>query len=472
MEQLKNSAAEKAIIQIICHEPHRIPTVDEVYITSRDFTSRALSEMYQIIKKLYLENITVELESIVSTAKEMKFSFANSEKNIAVLSQMCNKQSKGDNLKLYCQTVRNLSLKRMLLHTMDKAKESIIDADTAQVALDAVEKAVCDFGDSSVGEESIERLADFAKDVLETMSENPTIGVNTGMSKYDEVIGGGLRPGTINVIGARPKVGKSLIALSIALNVANQGIPVLYLDTELSRNYQIMRMIGALTGIKFENLESGMWRKIQSDVDKFKQASGYIKNLPLYWVGIAGKPIEEITGYMRRFMAKMVGTNEKGKYNKCLIVYDYLKLMTPGDRGYQMKEYEALGYRMSHLHDLMVKYEAAMLMTLQLNRDGIDKEDSSAASGSDRIVWLCDSFTIFKQLSHEEKNSIKTPGATHKLVASDVRYGPGTEAGEFIALSVDKTCGKFRDLGLAKPLKPKDDDKDDKDKNWKNQDDD
>jgi hypothetical protein len=228
-----------------------------------------------------------------------------------------------------------------------------------------------------------------------------------------------------------------------------------------------MRLIGAVTGIKFENLESGMWKRVRSDVDKFKQASEYIKNLPLYWVGVAGKSIEEIVGYIRRFMTKMVGTNENGKYNRGLVVYDYLKLMTPSDRGYQMKEYEALGYRMSHLHDLMVRYNASMLMTLQLNRDGIDKEDSSTASGSDRIVWLCDSFTIFKQLTNEEQGNIQMPGATHKLVVSDTRYGPGSKDAEFVALSVDKTCGQFRDLGVAKPLKSKSSKKD-----WKQQEED
>lgn len=468
MNQLKNPTAEKAIIQILCHEPNRISTVDGVYITSLDFTSRSLSEMYQTIKKLYVDGVRVELASVLSIAREMKLSFVNSEKNVAILSSMFNKQAKGDNLPLYCKAVRNLSLKRMLLRMIDKAREEAMGAETAQAALDHVEKMICDFGDSSVGEEKIERLTDFAQEVLEEMSNNPTVGIDTGFPNYDDAIGGGLRTSAINIVAARPKVGKSLIALAIALYVARKGIPVLYLDTELSRNYQIMRMIGAVTGIKFENLESGMWRRVQSDVSKFKQASEYIRDLPLYWVGVSGKSIEEIVGYIRRFMTKMVGTNDKGKYNRCLIVYDYLKLMTPSDRGYQMKEYEALGYRMSHLHDLMVRYDASMLMTLQLNRDGIDKEDSSTASGSDRIVWLCDSFTIFKQLKHDEKHNIKMPGATHKLVVSDTRYGPGSNDTEFVALNVDKTCGQFRDLGIAKPLKAKNDDK----KNWKQQDDD
>ena len=39
---------------------------------------------------------------------------------------------------------------------------------------------------------------------------------------------------------------------------------------------------------------------------------------------------------------------------------------------------------------------------MQLNRDGIDEESTAVASGSDRILMYCISFTIFKQKSDEE----------------------------------------------------------------------
>ena len=37
-----------------------------------------------------------------------------------------------------------------------------------------------------------------------------------------------------------------------------------------------------------------------------------------------------------------------------------------------------------------------------LFRDGITKESTDTASGSDRIVWLCSNFTIYKRKSDEE----------------------------------------------------------------------
>ena len=49
-------------------------------------------------------------------------------------------------------------------------------------------------------------------------------------------IGGGLRRGTVNVIGARPKTGKTLLAQNMGMNIAKQGVPVLDLDTEMMFN--------------------------------------------------------------------------------------------------------------------------------------------------------------------------------------------------------------------------------------------
>ena len=452
MSNLKNQEAEKAIIHILFHNIKSIGAIDEVYISPLDFTKRAYSNLYQILKQLYFQDARVELSSIISKAKELKFAFIENSKNVTAIENMLRANMSNDNLIMYCKIVRNLSIRNMLLNILDQAKGKVFESDTAQEAIDSVENIIYDFSNESIGnEEELIQLSREIESTLSDMMENPTIGLTTGLPTYDRIIGNGLRPGTINIIGARPKVGKSLISLSIALHNAKLGIPVLYMDTELSKSYQIMRLIGELTGIPFQHLESGKWQRIKAEVAKYKQAREYIDNLPLWWINIAGKSIEEIIGYIRRFVNKIVQTNNAGKYNPCLICYDYLKLMNASDRGYDMKEYEALGYRISHLHDLMVKYQSTMLMAVQLNRDGIDREDSITVSGSDRIIWLCDSFTIFKPLTRDEM-SLAKDGGTHKLITSDTRYGVGNGDRDYVSLYVDKTCGQFRDLGLIKLL--------------------
>ena len=93
--------------------------------------------------------------------------------------------------------------------------------------------------------------------------------------------------------------------------------------------------------------------------------------------------------------------DEFGKTNDCLVVYDYLKLMSSSSINNNMQEYQALGFQITNLHNLAVKLDFPCLSFVQLNRDGITKESTDAVSGSDRLNWLCTSFSIFKLKSAE-----------------------------------------------------------------------
>jgi len=452
MADLQNVEAEKAIIHILCHHPKRIGEVDGKNISEMDFTKRAFREVFLTIKHLYMNGSDVNLSSVLTVGKEFKFSFVNKENNVAALTKLFEVEIEDTNLLMHCGIVRNISIKKQLTNRLSKLHTEVGNVDTAHEALSLVEKAVYNFASESNQGSEIIRLADRVDEVMKDIEANPTIGLSSGFPTYDKAIGGGLRPGTINMIGARPKKGKSLISLWMAIHNAKNGIPTLYLDTELEYKDQIPRMIGMLAGISFENIETGKWQRIRSDVEKYKQAREVLENMPLYWIKIAGMQIEEVIGYIRRFICRIVGTREDGRPNRSLICYDYLKLMNTKDLGKSMQEYQALGYRISELHDLAGEMGAAMLMTVQLNRDGIEREDGASISGSDRTLWLCDNFTILKPLSREEI-SLAPPGVNYKLFVSDTRYGAGNTEIDFIGLNADKTRGQFSDMGLIKILK-------------------
>ena len=91
-----------------------------------------------------------------------------------------------------------------------------------------------------------------------------------------------------------------------------------------------------------------------------------------------------------------------GTAKDCVIVYDYLKLMDSQGISQDLKEYQVLGFMMTSLHNFAVRYKVPILGFIQLNRDGITKETTDTASGSDRIIWLCSNFSIFKRKSDEE----------------------------------------------------------------------
>ena len=148
---------------------------------------------------------------------------------------------------------------------------------------------------------------------------------------------------------------------------------------------------------------------------------------------IGGKPFEDQISIMRRWLAKVVGLNDQGKANDCVIVYDYVKLMEASELAKSdLKEFQLLGFMMTSLHNFALRYEVPILSFIQLNRDGINKESTDAASGSDRIMWLCSNFTIYKQKSDEEIAQDGPENGNRKLVPIIARHGEGLDDGDYI----------------------------------------
>jgi hypothetical protein len=155
--------------------------------------------------------------------------------------------------------------------------------------------------------------------------------------------------------------------------------------------------------------------------------------------------MQSVTSIVRRWLSKSVGFNEFGKANPCLVIYDYLKLMSSDDLKSQMQEFQMLGFLISAFHNFAVKWSLPILATVQLNRDGVEKEGGEFIAGSDRILWLCSNFTILKPKIQSDLLEDPPANGTMKLVVTDTRFGPGLEFGEYINVYQKLERGLFEE---------------------------
>jgi len=278
------------------------------------------------------------------------------------------------------------------------------------------------------------------------VSSNPLdqVGIPTGFNRYDFSIGGGLRRGTVNVVGARPKIGKTLFGENVGIYIAKHlGIPVLNLDTEMMRKDHQDRGMAMLTEIAISDIETGKFSENSYKNQKIRKAADEVKDIPYYHKSIGGKPFEDQLSVMRRWIAKEVGVNAEGNAKDCVIIYDYLKIMDSADISGDMKEYQALGFLMTSLHNFAIRYEVPILAFIQLNRDGITKESTDTASGSDRIIWLCSNFSIYKSKSDEEIAKDGPENGNRKLVPVIARHGEGLADKDYININMIGKYGKL-----------------------------
>jgi len=235
----------------------------------------------------------------------------------------------------------------------------------------------------------------------------------------------------------------SFLCMNIARNMAENNIPVLYLDTELTSELQLYRLTSLVSGVELNHVETGQFKYDIHESEALWGCQKHIEQLPIDHFSVAGLAPHSIISIARRWLSKTVGFTDSGAAKPCLIIYDYIKLMDDGGFKNNLQEYQLLGFLTTALHNFAVKFKLPVLATVQLNRDGVEKEGSEVVSGSDRIAWLCSNFTILKPKTQTELNEDPPSNGTKKLIVVDTRSGAGMERGEYINVLSNLNVGKL-----------------------------
>ena len=231
----------------------------------------------------------------------------------------------------------------------------------------------------------------------------------------------------------------STFAINVALHVAGkEKIPVLYLDTELNKTSGTWdRMLARIASVPFDDIRKGRYIDNEVMYGNVHKAKRLLQKIPLSYINITGKNFDEVISLVRRWIVQSVGYDNNGKIKPCLLVYDYLKLTGSAEKQ-DMKEYEAIGYRMSALHDLTVSYSLPCLTFCQLNRE-------FDVSQSDRIRWFCTSMCSLQKKTEDEIAQDNRENGNRKLVPEDFRFGPGLDDGDYINMQLDGRFAKIEE---------------------------
>lgn len=423
-------------------------------LSDTTFTIDSNQYIYQCLKRIsdteHKKNI--DLASVLSAAQELNFAHIFSKKDEAQhLKAVIDFPVNFENIRKFAAKIKKLEIARLLHSELKNVQDKILDVNGSESVASIIglaEESIFNFSSSLYDEKdnfptSISQNID---EYLQYLQDNPVdqIGISTGFPVYDKSIGGGLRRGTVNVIAARPKVGKTLLSDNMGYYIASElKIPVLNLDTEMSREDHIHRILAMSAEIELSKIETGQFKDTPGSMSKIKEAAEKLKQSNLFHISIAGKSFEEQLSLMRRWIIKEVGLNDDGTAKDCVIFYDYLKLMDSAGISQDMKEYQVLGFMMTSLHNFAMKYKVPIMAFVQLNRDGITKESTDTASGSDRIIWLCSNFTIFKRKSDEEIAEDGPENGNRKLVPLISRHGGGLDDNDYINCNMKGWCAKI-----------------------------
>ena len=453
MSKLVDIPAERAILAGLLR--HGIDVYYDIadILSPSTFTVDFNEVLYSCIKNIAEKKDApnFDLPSILSVANELGYGdFFRRKAEIEHLRSVFNFPVAITTVRRFAAKIRKLEIARLMLETLDSVKDKYIDLtgdETLSHILGLAEESIFNFTSLLNDVDNLPtKLFNDVADRLLYLQDNirEQVGIATGFKRYDFAIGGGLRPGTINIIGARSKVGKTILADNIGVYIAkNLYIPVLNLDTEMRKEDHQDRSMAMLSNVKIRDIETGKFAGNLEGKDRIFKVAKEVEQIPYYYQSIGGMPFEDQISVMRRWLAKIVGLNDVGKANPCVIIYDYLKLMNTESFTQNLSEFQLLGFMMTSLHNFALRYDIPFLAFIQLNRDGITKESSDTASGSDRIIWLCSNFTIYKRKSDDEIAMDGPENGNRKLVPVLSRHGEGLRDGEYINVMMEGQYGRI-----------------------------
>ncbi len=448
-QPLVDFAAERAVLSgIFSYGESAYDDVSDVIGQPQAFFDETNQALYKCFEYLIEKRELKELDksSVMSAATELGYGYIFERPDeLSHVKSIMNGQVKPDNVRHWAAQIRKLQIARMLKTQLLSATFDI-DKITGHESIDAIlgiaENSVFDFSQliNQNNENDPVLLGVGIRDYYRHLAANPVeqVGISTGYKYYDQYIGGGFRRKTVSLLGARTGVGKSLISDNIALHVSTTlDIPTLYLDTEMSKEDHWHRVGANIADVTIGRLETGQFGSDMKEKLGVKRAIDEIESAKFWYQNISGKPVDETISLMRRWLKQRVGYDKNGKMNDCLIIYDYIKMMSAEGITAALQEYQTLGFMMTGLHNFAVKYDVPIFALTQLNKDGIDKETTGVVAGSDRITWLATNLAVYKPKSDEE---VEADGGlkngTHKLVVIKSRHGGGTPHGDWLNLKM------------------------------------
>ena len=239
-----------------------------------------------------------------------------------------------ENIDAYIELVVNASLRRNTINTLNSLAQKGYDLGVdAFTYIDDVEKVVFDLSKRR-------KVEDFRgiKDVCEAVSqqtiknatrEEEIIGIDTGFQALNK-ISQGFQSGQLIILAARPAMGKSAMAMNLAVNVATHNAggnaSVAIFNLEMSAEQLVERMIACESSIRLNQIKNG--HIFKNDWVRFNTSIEKLGKLNLYFDDSSDSTIASIRAKCRKL---------KANARLDFVVIDYLQLIESEGKSQQEK---------------------------------------------------------------------------------------------------------------------------------------
>jgi replicative DNA helicase len=270
---LWSAESEGALLGALLLSPQRAYDAAQP-IEAGHFFDQRHAKIFGAIERLLQREAVVDVITIFETLRDA--GQADVVGGLAYLNALAEAAPSAAGAAAYARKIRQLAEKRALRDLLDDALDQVTAAGADPVAmLDTIGTSLRQLEASQLGQapRQASTLAMRRTQHWENLASGKVLpGWPTGFARLDRMLNGGLRPGQLVILAARPAVGKSSFALQIALRSA---LRTLYLSQEMADCEVIDRATANLAGIDYADMQSGRlsdhdWARIAGAIERMQ----------------------------------------------------------------------------------------------------------------------------------------------------------------------------------------------------------
>lgn len=384
-------AAERAILGGILRDPDVLPAV-RALVSSEAFYLDAHRRIFSALSSLADSASPIDLPSIAGAlTRNHDLADVGGETYLADLFAGA---ATGADAEYHARTVQDRATVRAVIHAANAILRDAHDGGVpAEELLAGAERAIFGIAERhQQARDTAQHIQKAVRDLLLDIDERAArgtelAGLSSGYADLDEVLGG-LRPGELVVIGARPSTGKTALALNISARVATNDVPVFLASLEMPARELAGRLLAMGSGVPMQRITRGHGLT-PDESDRIAAAASRegIGGSPIYVDDTADQLPVRIAATCRRLIRR---------FSVGLAVVDYLQLMRPENhRDNRAQQVGMLTLRMKHMaRDCGIP----VILLSQLNRElehGARKprlsdlrESGDIEAHADRVIML------------------------------------------------------------------------------------
>lgn len=358
--------AEKALLGILIMESTLLDEVSTV-LRAEDFYQKSHQAIYTAMLdfKEQERNRTLDLQSLIT------FLLSNGRIEECGGAAYLAELSTGDraalsgNAQFYAKAIKDCSRRRKATVFASSLRDKCFD-DPSDIQT-ILNDAQTDLGrlavDGSTGAQysDMQKVMDEVYKVVDPQQSLET-GLMSGFTYLDDVTGG-FRKQEMTVIGARPSIGKTAFALSIALNMTMSGVRVGFFSLEMPVRSIGCRLLSALSGVPFSHILRRTFTNDESS--RIIDAMGDLYTKQLFIQDVANMKLMDLRAQAHQM---------KLKSDVQIIFIDYMGLIEPDEQNAGDERFNWISKVSRQIKQLARELDIPIVVLCQVSREAEDQE--------------------------------------------------------------------------------------------------